>query len=51
MNSLSNRTKTLKEYLSSYTATFDKDIDVMWNEFDVDKNGYLDREEARGFVQ
>lgn len=40
----------LKTYLSTYSANFSVDIDVMWKYHDIDKNGYLDREEARTFV-
>ena len=36
--------------MANYSATFSQDIDVMWNHYDFDNNGYLDREEARGFV-
>ena len=42
---------TLKTYLANYKSNFSKDIDKMWAEHDVDGNGYLDRQEARTFVQ
>jgi|TARA_B110000285_G_scaffold190430_1_gene217662 hypothetical protein len=40
----------LSEYLENYPASFSEDIDEMWTNFDVDKNGFLDREEAKEFV-
>lgn len=37
-------------YLANYTAKFTKDIDALWTYHDIDRNGYLDREEASSFV-
>ena len=48
---LKNNTKPLSTYLKNYKATFSKSIDHMWEEHDVDRNGYLDREEAKKFLQ
>lgn len=41
---------TLKEYLAGYKGTFSRDIDELWNTHDLDKNNYLDKEEARPFI-
>jgi len=50
MKKLADNEVTLKQYLGNYSASFSKDVDEMWEEHDVDKNGYLDRQEAREFV-
>ena len=41
---------TLKQYLENYSATFSSDLDDLWTSNDVDKNGYLDRQEAKEFI-
>jgi len=48
--SLKKSTITLKKLLKTYDCTFKKDLDEMWNEHDVDQNGYLDRDEAQPFL-
>ena len=50
LKKLSENQVTLKQYLANYKATFENDIDEMWEAQDLDKNGYLDRQEARKFV-
>ena len=40
----------MSAYLKKYDAKFTKSIDLMWEEHDVDKNGFLDRSEARTFL-
>ena len=42
--------KTLKEYLATYSASFSQDIDEVWLKNDLDKNGYLDKVEAKAFL-
>ena len=42
--------KPLSAYLKKYRATFSKDIDQLWEQHDVDKNGYLDKIEAKKFM-
>merc|ERR1711908_134235 len=41
---------TLKQYLENYSASFSKDIDVLWDTHDIDRNGYLDRKEAKTYL-
>jgi Ca2+-binding EF-hand superfamily protein len=36
--------------LETYSAKFTKDIDVLWDTHDTDKNGYLDRKEAKTYL-
>ena len=50
LEALAKNELTLSKYLENYGATFNKDLDEMWNQHDFDCNGYLDKEEARGFV-
>ena len=50
LKKLSENEVTLKQYLLNYSATFSRDLDEMWVEHDKDKNGYLDKSEARTFV-
>ena len=40
----------MKQYLENYSATFSSDLDDLWTLNDVDKNGYLDRKEAKEFI-
>ena len=49
-SNLKNNTKPLSAYLKKYDATFSKSIDQMWEEHDIDKNGYLDKDEAKTFL-
>ncbi len=48
---LAKNQNPLKSYLANYKASFSKDIDTLWDIHDRDGNGYLDREEARTYVQ
>jgi hypothetical protein len=36
--------------LETYSAKFSKDIDALWEAHDTDKNGYLDRKEAKPYL-
>lgn len=40
----------LSKFLEGYSANFTKDIDELWTEQDKDKNGYLDKVEAKKFL-
>ena len=37
----------LSRYLQNYKASFSKPIDEVWDQADLDKNGYLDKDEAK----
>lgn len=41
----------LSRYLRNYDAQFSKSIDELWDKYDVDKNNWLDREEAKKFIE
>ena len=48
---LLKRNKTpLSRYLQNYDVKFERPIDEMWDEYDVNKNGYLERDEAKKFI-
>tara|TARA_B110000285_G_C15084200_1_gene595225 strand:+ start:249 stop:569 length:321 start_codon:yes stop_codon:yes gene_type:complete len=47
---LAKNENTLKSYLVNYNCSFSKDIDELWVVHDRDKNGYLDKTEAKTFV-
>ena len=40
----------LHEHLSDYAKNFNTDLDVLWNQADVDNNGMLDRVECKNFM-
>ena len=41
----------LRNVIANFPITVVKDkIDELWHEFDIDKNGKLDRQEARLFI-
>ena len=40
----------LSRFLKNYDAKFTKAVDKMWDTHDVDKNGWLDRAEAKNFI-
>ena len=42
--------KSFDKFLSNYNVAFSQPLDDVWEEFDIDKNGILDREEAKCFV-
>lgn len=42
--------KKLSEYLKKYQVKFSKSLDDIWEETDIDNNGYLDRSEAKEFL-
>lgn len=45
------RNKTpLSHYLRNYDVKFGNSIDDMWEEFDVNQNGFLERNEAKNFI-
>lgn len=50
-SSLQRNKKPLSYYLKKYNARFTKSIDGMWEEHDRDGNGYLDRDEAKTFLE
>lgn len=41
----------LTDYLKNYSASFSRDLDQLWIEWDHDHNGWLDRDEAFSFVR
>ena len=45
------RNKTpLSRYLKNYETSFNKSVDEIWDKFDADKNGWLDKVEAKKFI-
>ena len=36
--------------MGAYAKNFTKDVDVLWEEVDFDKNGVLDKEECKAFL-
>ena len=50
LNSPERNKRPLSHYLSNYEAKFSTCIDLMWNQFDFNQNGYLERDEARKFI-
>ena len=38
-------------YLKNYKASFSKDLDKVWDQYDGDKNGYLDKVESEKFIE
>ena len=40
-----------KRYLATYKCDFSTPLDELWEDFDIDKNGFLDREEAKPFLE
>lgn len=40
----------MSSYLKNYNALFSKPIDEVWDQADSDHNGYLDRNEAKQFL-
>ena len=49
-SSLKKVNKTLIDYLRNYKVTFSRSLDDLWAEQDLDKNGYLDKGEAKQFI-
>ena len=49
-SSMSRNRRPISSYLKKYDASFSKDIDTLWEQHDVDKNGYLDKVEAKKFL-
>ena len=48
---LLQRNKTpLSKYLKNYDLKLDKSLDELYTSFDADKNGWLDKEEAKNFM-
>jgi len=41
----------LTGYLKNYKASFSKDLDKVWDQYDGDKNGYLDKVESEKFIE
>ena len=50
LKSLARNKTPLSHYLSNYEAKFNKSIDEMWSQFDYNQNGYLERDEAKDFI-
>ena len=50
IDNLKSKRNSFKKYLGSYKAKFEKDLDELWDEKDVDGNGFLDETEAKEFV-
>ena len=45
------RNKTpLSRYFKNYKTQFSKPIDDVWEKFDADQNGFLDKDEAKKFL-
>ena len=42
--------KLLKNFLVKYDVSFSRDLDEIWDEVDDDKNGFLDKKEAKTFL-
>lgn len=42
--------KSFKIYLKHYKVKFERDLDELWSEKDVDGNGWLDKEETKNFM-
>merc|ERR1712098_500291 len=40
----------LSEFLGDYCHFFNRNIDDIWDQFDVDKNGMLDKNECKAFM-
>jgi hypothetical protein len=36
--------------MGAYSKNFTKDVDILWSEVDIDKNGVLDKEECKVFL-
>ena len=41
----------LTGYLKNYKVSFSKDLDKVWDQYDGDKNGYLDKVESEKFIE
>lgn len=49
-SSMKKGTKTLKDYLGNYKVGFGKDIDVLWSKYDKDNNQFLEKRDAKDFI-
>jgi hypothetical protein len=47
---MKNNNLSFKVYLKKYNAKFDGDLDELWKEVDLDKNGFLDEDESLQFL-
>ena len=43
--------KTFTYFLEGYSVTFSKDLDQLWMQHDVDGSGWLDKSEAKLFIE
>ena len=51
LKALAENPISLKEYLKDYKSVFSKDIDDLWKEQDKDSNGYLNKAEAKLYLE
>ena len=47
----SPRVKKFTNFLKNYNFTFKKSLDDVWTEFDTDNDGFLQKDEAKKFLE